>query len=164
MAALVLKYCFQKLELWKSSWILNLGRRSNICLEAGNNLWASGSGISITELKETYKIKCSPLHWTQQAIKKNCTLFLVVSISPILLVSVIGEKIQLRMSNLIFVNSSSPPLHRVGSCHSKVSGSPQRAGAHWEKEVLYFCSLLVLKLEQLIGNYTPLSEDLFISL
>ena len=142
MAALVLKYCFQKLELWKSSWILNLGRRSNICLEAGNNLWASGSGISITELKETYKIKCSPLHWTQQAIKKNCTLFLVVSISPILLVSVIGEKIQLRMSNLIFVNSSSPPLHRVGSCHSKVSGSP-RGRVHTGRKRFYIFFLFL---------------------
>lgn len=110
MAALVLKYCFQKLELWKSDRILNLQRRSNICLEAGNNLRASGPGMSIAELKGTYKIKCTPLHWTHQAIKKNCTLFLVLSISPVLLVCVNGEKIQLRMSNLIFVNSSSPPL------------------------------------------------------
>lgn len=56
---------------------------------------------------------------------KNWTLFLIVSISPVLLVCVIGEKIQLWMSNLILVNSSSPPLHSVGSCHSKVSGSPR---------------------------------------
>lgn len=46
----------------------------------------------------------------KQLKKKNCTLFLVLPISPVLLVCVNGEKIQLRMSNLIFVNSSSPPL------------------------------------------------------
>ena len=71
MAALVLKYCFQKLEFWKSDRILNLERRPNTCLEAGNNLWASGPGMSITELKGTYKIKYAPLHWTHQAIKKK---------------------------------------------------------------------------------------------